>query len=55
MNYKNADIKKNVWVGISLITKGSFRRATLSFILRSKGLGSKAPKIDISITPPPNN
>ena len=37
----------------SLITKGSFRRATLSFILRSKCLGWKAPKIDISILPPP--
>ena len=35
-----------------IITKGSFRRASLSFILRSQGLGSKAPKIDINIHPP---
>ena len=34
-------------------TKGSFWRATLSWILRSKGLGWKAPKIDVSILPPP--
>ena len=38
---------------LSQITKGSFRRATLSFILRSKGVGWKAPKIDLSIIGPP--